>query len=136
MSEAAGLRQIAVVGAVVVRDGKVLAAQRGGNGPLAGLWEFPGGKIEPSESAREALEREVAEELNCVVEVGGEITTTVHAYDFAEITLTTFFCALVDGEPTLTEHTAVRWLLPRDLDSLEWAPADVPTVALVKATIA
>jgi 8-oxo-dGTP diphosphatase len=136
MSEAAGLRKIAVVGAVIVRDGQVLAAQRGGSGPLAGLWEFPGGKIESGESAREALEREVAEELDCVVEVGDEIITTVHAYDFAEITLTTFFCALVDGEPALTEHAAVRWLLPEDLDSLEWAPADVPAVALLKATIA
>lgn len=135
MSESTGLRRIAVVGAVIVRDGHVMAAQRGGSGSLAGLWEFPGGKIEAGESARAALEREIAEELDCVVEVSDEITTTVHAYDFAEVTLTTFYCALVDGEPTLTEHTAVRWLLPQELDSLEWAPADVPAVALVKATI-
>ncbi len=112
-----------------------MAAQRGGSGALAGFWEFPGGKVEAGESARDALEREIAEELDCIVQVGDEITTTTHAYDFAEITLTTFFCALVDGEPTLAEHTAVRWLLPAELDSLEWAPADVPAVALVKATV-
>ena len=135
MSEAAGLRQIAVVGAVIVRSGQVMAAQRGGSGPLAGLWEFPGGKVEPGESAREALEREIAEELDCVVEVGEEITTTVHEYDFAVITLTTFFCVLTNGEPRLTEHAAVLWLGVEELDSLAWAPADVPAVALVKATL-
>lgn len=135
MNDSAGLRQIAVVGAVIVRDGHVMAAQRGGPGPLSGLWEFPGGKIESGETARAALEREIAEELQCVIEVGDQITTTIYAYDFAEITLTTFFCALVDGEPTLTEHTAVRWIRPEDLNTLEWAPADVPAVALVKATI-
>jgi 8-oxo-dGTP diphosphatase len=135
MSEAAGLRQIAVVGAVIVRDGQVMAAQRGGSGPLAGLWEFPGGKIEAGESAREALEREIAEELDCVVEVGEEITTTIHEYDFAVITLTTFFCVLVAGDPRLTEHAAVQWLRTDELDTLTWAPADVPAVALVKAIL-
>lgn len=135
MSETAGLRQIAVVGAVIVRDGYVLAAQRGGSGPLAGFWEFPGGKVESSETPREALEREIAEELDCVVDVGSEVTTTVHPYDFAEITLTTFFCALVEGEPRLTEHQAVQWLPPEKLDSIEWAPADVPAVVLVKAAL-
>lgn len=135
MNEASGLRHIAVVGAVIVRDGQVMAARRGGGGPLAGLWEFPGGKIEPGESAREALEREIAEELDCVVSVGDEVTTTVHEYDFAVITLTTFFCVLVDGAPRLTEHEAVRWLGAEELDSLIWAPADVPAVALVKASL-
>ncbi len=135
MGEDMGTRQIAVVGAVIVRNGQVMAAQRGGTGPLAGLWEFPGGKIEPGESAREALEREIAEELGCVVEVGKEVTTTIHEYDFAVITLTTFFCLLVDGEPRLTEHTAVQWLRTEELDSLAWAPADVPAVALVKASL-
>jgi 8-oxo-dGTP diphosphatase len=135
MSEAVGLRQIAVVGAVIVRDGQVMATQRGGDGPLAGLWEFPGGKIESGESARDALKREIAEELDCVVEVGDEITTTIHKYDFAEITLTTFFCILMDGEPRLTEHTAMQWLGAETLDSLAWAPADIPAVALVKATL-
>jgi 8-oxo-dGTP diphosphatase len=135
MSGAAGLRQIAVVGAVIVREGQIMAAQRGGNGPLSGLWEFPGGKVEAGESARAALEREIAEELACVVDVGDEITTTVHEYDFAEITLTTYFCTLVDGEPRLSEHTAVQWLRPDEMSLLEWAPADLPAVALVKAML-
>ena len=113
----------------------MLAAQRGGSGTLSGLWEFPGGKVEQGETPREALEREVAEELDCGVVVRGQVTSTVHSYDFAEITLTTFYCDLVTGEPRLTEHTAVRWLPPEDLDDVSWAPADLPAVAIVKADL-
>lgn len=125
-------KQIRVVGAVIIRDGMILCAQRG-SGPLAGLWEFPGGKIEPSETPREALEREVDEELTCRVRVGDEVTTTAHEYEFGTVTLTTFECELVDGEPTLTEHLAVRWLAVQYLNDLEWAPADVPAVELLRA---
>lgn len=126
-------KQIDVVGAVIIRDGRVLAAQRGGSGPLSGFWEFPGGKVELGETPREALEREIAEELACGVQVGRQVTTTVHPYDFAEITLTTFYCDLVSGEPHLTEHTAVRWLDPAELNDIVWAPADLPAVSLVQA---
>ncbi len=121
-------KQINVVGAVIVRDRQVLCAQRGPAGSLPGLWEFPGGKIEPGETAREALEREIAEELECQVTVGDEVVTTTHEYDFGIVTLTTFYCRLVAGTPTLTEHAAVRWLPAPDLGVLSWAPADVPAV--------
>lgn len=121
-------RHINVVGAVIVRDGLVLCAQRGQHGSLPGLWEFPGGKIEPDETAREALEREIDEELRCVVEVGDEVTTTSHEYDFGVVTLTTFYCRLVDGDPVLTEHDSITWLAPNALDTLAWAPADIPAV--------
>ncbi len=102
---------------------------------LSGLWEFPGGKVEQSETPREALEREITEELGCGVVVGNQVTSTVHSYDFAEITLTTFYCALVTGEPRLMEHTAIRWLHPAALDDVPWAPADLPAVAIVKAEL-
>jgi len=127
------LRQIDVVGAVVLRDGKILCAQRGPAGSLPGLWEFPGGKIEPGESAREALRREIDEELNCQIDVGSQIVTTTHEYDFGVVTLTTFYCELVSGEPTLTEHAAIKWLAPEQLDSIEWAPADIPAVEQIMA---
>jgi len=125
-------KQINVVGAVVIRDGSVLCAQRGGGGALAGLWEFPGGKIEPNETAREALIREIDEELRCVVSVGDEVTTTSHDYEFGTVVLTTFYCDLLAGEPVLTEHTAVRWLTPENLQSVPWAPADVPAVEIIQ----
>jgi 8-oxo-dGTP diphosphatase len=129
-------RQINVVGAVIARDGLILCAQRGPEGSLPGCWEFPGGKIEHGESARDALEREIAEELQCVVEVGREVTTTAHRYDFGVVTLTTFYCRLIDGTPQLTEHACIRWLTPEDLDTVEWAPADIPSVALIRAELA
>ena len=125
------MKFIEVVGAVIIRNGEVLCAQRGPGGALPLKWEFPGGKIESAESAREALEREIQEELQCTIEVGQEITTTIYKYDFATISLTTFWCTLVDGLPRLTEHAAVTWLAPNALRTLEWAPADIPAVDIV-----
>lgn len=96
------------------------------------MWEFPGGKIEPNESPREALEREIQEELLCTVNVGAEVTSTSYEYDFGIVTLTTFYCALVQGTPQLTEHEDAKWLKRHELSSLEWAPADIPAVELIQ----
>ena len=128
-------KQIHVVGAAIVRDGLVLCAQRGHDGKLPGLWEFPGGKIEQGESKQDALRREVTEELGCTVEVGREVTTTTHAYEFGEVTLTTFYCRLLTGTPSLTEHVSLKWLRPDELDALPWAPADVPAIAQICADL-
>ena len=125
---------VEVVGAVIVRDGRILCAQRGNAGALPGKWEFPGGKIEQGESPHDALVRELAEELLCKVTVGDLVTTTVHEYDFATISLTTFMCDLLAGEPVLTEHQAVVWLDPSALHSLDWAPADLPAVEFLSGT--
>lgn len=121
-------KQINVVGAVLVRDGLVLAAQRSELMALPLLWEFPGGKIEPGESPQEALRRELHEELSVQATVGEQVETTEYEYDFGVVTLTTFYCSLVGGEPTLTEHAQIRWLPAGELTSLEWAPADIPAV--------
>ncbi|MGO1539821.1 MAG: (deoxy)nucleoside triphosphate pyrophosphohydrolase [Leucobacter sp.] len=125
-------KQINVVGAVIVRDETILCAQRG-PGALEGMWEFPGGKIEPGETPEEALRRELVEELLIDVEVGKKVVTTVYEYDFGVVTLTTFYCRLDEGEPTLTEHVAVRWLAVEELPSLEWAPADVPAIDKIRS---
>lgn len=126
-------KQILVVGAVIERDGKILCARRAPESTLGGMWEFPGGKVEPSESSTEALAREITEELGCRVEVGTKITTTSHAYAFGTVHLTTFYCTITNGEPHAREHAELAWVAPRQLTQLEWAPADIPAVRLIQA---
>lgn len=121
------MQQINVVGAIIVHEGKVLAAQKG-SGPLAGYWEFPGGKVEPGETLHDALVREISEEMACEVEAGGVVESTDYDYPFARIRLTTLLCRLTSGEPVAREHASVRWLSPGELLLLKWAPADLPAV--------
>lgn len=123
------LKKINVVGAILVENGKILCAQRGEYKSLAYLWEFPGGKIETGETPQEALIRELQEELLIEVEVQSEkFEETSYQYDFGLVNLTTFICFLKKGTPQLTEHIAVEWLAPKELNTLEWAPADIPAV--------
>ena len=126
------MKVVRVVGAVLWYEGKLLAAKRKSSSKLGGYWEFPGGKIEPNESPKEALERELDEELNISVDFGEKICTVEHEYDFATIELTTFHCTYVSGELMLNDHDEVRWLPVAELSSLEWAPADLPTIAHLK----
>lgn len=128
-SEARMKKEINVVGAIIIKDGKILCAQRGNSKALAYLWEFPGGKIEKGETPREALKRELVEELNIEVFVEqNQFEQTTYEYYFGIVQLTTFICQLKMGEPKLTEHIAIKWLEPSKLSSLEWAPADIPAV--------
>ena len=96
---------IRVVGAAIVKDGKVLCAQRGSGKTLSGYWEFPGGKIEEGETPQQALRREIGEELLCEINVDKEVCTSDYLYDFGYVELTTFLCHLIEGSPKLTEHT-------------------------------
>lgn len=127
----APVQVIHVVGAVVLSNGQVLCVQRGPEGTLPGLWEFPGGKVEAGETRQEALVREIYEELRCEVSVGDEVTTTRYEYDFGVVHLTTFYCDLVSGAPELTEHAELVWSDPAQLLALDWAPADIPAVELI-----
>lgn len=129
-------KQLDVVGAVLVRDGTVLAAQRGPGMALAGHWEFPGGKIEAGESPQEALGRELREELSCTATIGDRVETTSYEYDFGIVTLTTYFATLDAGEPQATEHAELRWIPVADLHSVEWAPADIPAVERIMQVLA
>lgn len=123
---------IKVVGAVIVRDSKILAAKRSYDKTLGGMWEFPGGKIELGEKPEEALYREITEELDCRITVDKLIKKVIHSYDFATVDLTTYFCTLVEEEPSLTEHCELRWLSIDELDTVFWAPADLATIDIIK----
>lgn len=124
-------KRINVVGGVIIREGLVLAVRRGPKQSLPGMWEFPGGKIEEAESPQEALAREVREELLCEIDVRDFITTTAHDYPFGTVVLSTYFCEVLDGDPQLTEHAEMAWLAPTEFLTIDWAPADIPTVDLV-----
>jgi 8-oxo-dGTP diphosphatase len=113
-----------VVGAAILRDGRVLAARRTSPPELAGRWEFPGGKVEPGESPAAALERELREELGCAVRVTGWLAGTTPIGTTHELSVATV--ALLDGEPAPTEHDVVRWLGADELDDVDWLEPDLP----------
>lgn len=122
---------INVVGAIIFNEDKVLCAQRSENMSLPLMWEFPGGKIEKGETEKEALIREIKEEMKCNLSVEDKVTTTEHDYDFGIVRLTTYKCKLNNELPTLTEHKAIKWLPLNELKTLEWAPADIPAVDII-----
>ncbi|PKR76811.1 8-oxo-dGTP diphosphatase MutT [Halalkalibacillus sediminis] len=121
-------KDIHVVGAVIIKNGKILCAQRGSKSTLPLKWEFPGGKIEENESPNDALKREINEEFKCGISIGEQVEHTVYDYDFGTVHLTTYYCSLHSGEPVLTEHERIEWLPPSELSSLDWAPADIPAI--------
>ncbi|OHO70869.1 hydrolase [Corynebacterium sp. HMSC036D03] len=131
---------IRVVGAVFVDEERtqLLAFRRKPGTSLAGMWEFPGGKIEPGEAPEQALARELKEELGISATVGEKVTTTVHEYDFATIELTTFYCtttaSLLADNLNLTDHDDTKWVTSTEAAHLAWAPADIPAVEAITSS--
>jgi 8-oxo-dGTP diphosphatase len=119
-----------VVGAAIIRDGAVLAARRTAPADAAGRWEFPGGKVEPGESAEVALVREIAEELGCRMEVTGWLPGT--ALIGAAYELRVACGVLTEGEPTPAEHDLIRWVSAEELDALDWLDPDRPFLAALR----
>lgn len=129
-------KKIEVVGAVLINEDRVFAAKRGPGKSMAGYWEFPGGKVEAYETPEAALARELREELKIDVTVGEFIVTATHEAGTTVIELSTYLCAIIEGVPVLTEHEEFRWLPVSELSDVEWAPADIPTVELLRERFA
>jgi 8-oxo-dGTP diphosphatase len=121
-----------VVGAVIEREGNILCCRRGKGENMAGYWEFPGGKIKEGESKKEALSREIEEELSMKISLHDSIQTVEH-HELNRVIQITFLRATIDvGEPILSVHDEYRWL-PRDqLSELEWLAADSSIIELLK----
>ena len=117
------MKHIEVVAAVILRDGKIFATQRG-YGEWKDWWEFPGGKIEPEESQEDALKREIREELATEIEVGTLLTTVEYDYPKFHLIMHCYLCTIISGGLSLLEHEDARWLVMDELDSVQWLPAD------------
>lgn len=128
------MKTIEVVAAIIVRDGEVFATQRG-YGEWRGWWEFPGGKIEPGECPQEALVREIREELDAEIEVGGLLETVEWDYPAFHLTMHCFMCTLQSEYMHLNEHEASAWLTRDTLDIVKWLPADAGLVDNIKNLI-
>ena len=127
------MEPVGVVGAAVVRDGRVLASRRTEPPRLAGLWEFPGGKVEPGETDEQALLRELREELRVEVEVGERLGGDLDIGGTA--VLRVYLCRLVSGEPALVDHDAHRWLTADELLDVPWIPVDLPLVEQLRTVL-
>lgn len=124
-----------VVGAAILRHGTVLAAQRHVHMAEPLKWEFPGGKIEPGEDPRQALVREIREELALEIEVRSWLGRGTHAGDGRTIELDVYTAAIVAGEIRLAEHRQVGWFRAADLDGLDWAAADLPVLPALRRVL-
>ena len=117
------MKSIRVV-AAVIRDGDRIFATQKGYGNYKGWWEFPGGKIEEGESPRQALEREIREELDTRIDVGELISHVEYDYPEFHMDMDCFWCTVTEGNLTLKEAQSARWLGKEDLYSVKWLPAD------------
>ena len=128
------MKHIEVVAAMIVKDGKIFATQRG-YGDYKGWWEFPGGKIEEGEAPEEALVREIREELEADISVDEYLCTVEYDYPKFHMTMHCYLCTLLSGEVTLVEHEAARWLGMEELDTVKWLPSDIEVIEELKKNI-
>lgn len=125
------IKTVKVAAAIIINDNKIFATQRG-YGDFKDGWEFPGGKIEEGETPKQALIREIREELDTEIEVGNLFDTVEYDYPTFHLSMDCFLCTLKSGNLVLKEHEAARWLTRDTLDSVEWLPADKGLIEKLK----
>ena len=118
------MKTIEVVAAIIIRNNLVFATQRG-YGEWKGWWEFPGGKIEAGECPKEALTREIREELEAEISVGELLETVEWDYPTFHLSMKCYVCKLESEDMRLNEHESAAWLNKETLDSVQWLPADL-----------
>ena len=133
------MKTIRVVAAVIKAtnekgDPMIFATQRG-YGDFKGGWEFPGGKIEEGETPREALVREIKEELETEIAVGELIDTIEYDYPTFHLSMDCFWAEIVSGNLVLKEHEAAKWLTRDKLDTVEWLPADIGLIEKLRVVM-
>ena len=125
------MKTVRVVAAVIRRDDRIFATQRG-YGAFKDGWEFPGGKIEPGETPGQALVREIWEELDTQIQVGDLIERVEYDYPDFHLSMDCYWCEVVEGHLELKEHEAARWLSREELFSVDWLPADIGLIGRIK----
>ena len=125
------MKQIEVVAAIIQKEGRVFATQRG-YGDFKDWWEFPGGKMETGETPEEALKREISEELSTEINVDKYLCTVEYDYPKFHLTMHCYLCSLLTEALHLNEHEAARWLSKDELDSVKWLPADLEVVSTIQ----
>ena len=128
------LKTIEVVAAIIIKDNKIFATQRG-YGEFKGGWEFPGGKVEAGESLENALVREIKEELYADIKVRELFETVEYDYPNFHLTMHCFICDLLSEDLVLREHGDAKWLGKDELNSVDWLPADEGLVEGLKTLI-
>lgn len=123
-----------VVAAIIKKENKILATKRG-YGEFINMWEFPGGKIEADESQKEALIREIKEELDCTIKPTKFALNLEYQYPTFYLKMACFEAVITEGTPRLLEHNDARWLTREELDSVNWIPADLQIIDYLKKTM-
>ena len=125
------MKTIRVAAAIIKYNNQIFATQRG-YGSFKGWWEFPGGKIEEGETPKEALLREIKEELDTTVQVEELVEVVEYEYPDFHLTMYCYLCKVITGELVLKEHEAARWLTKENIDSVRWLPADLDVIKKLK----
>lgn len=122
------------IGVAVIQDtkGQILIDRRPNKGLMAGLWEFPGGKVEPGETVEECIKREIKEELGIEIEVGKHLITIEHTYTQFHVTLTVHYCSHLRGVPQPLECDEIRWVSLAEIDQFSFPDANTQIITALR----